>query len=135
MALFTKETEVTHGAQPTASKTIIGSTVKVEGTIQSDDNIIIEGQLVGKVVTSKNITVGKDAKIQADMQAQSMDIAGEVRGNLKAVSDIQLHASAHVYGDLVAKNIGIESGAVLQGQCTTGENKEANAVPTVKQQS
>jgi cytoskeletal protein CcmA (bactofilin family) len=108
-------------------ETVIGATVAVEGTFHSEDNMLIEGSVTGTLRTTKNLTVGKGAHIKADVAAANMYISGEIRGNLTATGSIQLAASARVYGDVETNIISIETGAVLQGRCTTGKQ---NAVAT-----
>ena len=123
MAMFTKGEEKMQPTGSTANErpdTVIGTTVIVEGTFQSQDNMLIEGSVTGTVSTTKNLTVGKNAHIKADVSAANMTISGEVRGNLTATGTIQLASTARVYGDVETNIISIETGAVLQGRCTTG---------------
>lgn len=122
--MFTKGEEK---AQPTMAEsnerpeTVIGATVSVEGTFHSQDNMQIEGSVTGTLATTKNLTVGKGAHIKADVSAANMMISGEIRGNLTATGAIKLASSARVYGDVETNIISIETGAVLQGRCTTGK--------------
>lgn len=113
--------------QQKAAQTVIGPTVKVEGSFHSDDNILIDGQVVGTVKTSKDLTVGPDSRIEADVTAENMHISGEVKGNLHASGTITLTSSARVYGDVETSIISVETGAVLQGRCVTG----GNSAPTI----
>ncbi|MFH1426478.1 MAG: polymer-forming cytoskeletal protein [Candidatus Kerfeldbacteria bacterium] len=122
-AMFSKEEdgEAPSMATSGSAETIIGPTVKVEGTFQSDDNILVEGEVVGTLKTSKDLTVGSDARIEADVEANNMHISGEVKGNLKALGAVQLASSAKVYGDIETEVIAVENGAVMQGRCTSGQ--------------
>lgn len=120
------------------AETIIGPTVKVEGTFESDDNISIEGQVTGTVKTSKDLSIGKDASIEADITAANMYIAGEINGNLHASGTIKLTSSARIHGDIDTQIISVETGAVVQGKCMTGGShpqKEKNSSQTVASES
>lgn len=124
MAMFTKGDEKMSTPAATQSdrpETVIGATVAVEGTFHSEDNMLIDGSVTGTLSTTKNLTVGKGAHIKADVSAANMFISGDVRGNLTATGSIQLAASARVYGDVETNILSIETGAVLQGRCTTGK--------------
>ena len=128
VAMFTKNEGGNADRQSNApAETVIGPSVKVEGTFQSEDNIYIEGQVVGTLATTKDLTVGKSARITADVTAANMHVSGEVRGNMKATGTIQLTASARVYGDVTTQIISIETGAIMQGHCVTGEASKQNA--------
>ncbi len=120
--MFTKEEggEVSPRGPVQNAETIIGPTVKVEGTFESDDNIQIEGQVVGTIKTSKDLTVGTDAKIEADVTAVNMHISGEVRGNIHASGTVELMSSARIHGDIETQIISVQTGAVVQGRCSTG---------------
>lgn len=126
-AMFSKEAEDTQVNDSTAgAKTVIGPTVKVEGTFESEDNILIEGEVVGTVSTSKDLTVGKDARLKADVSAANMNISGEVHGNLNATGTIELASTARIQGDMKSTVLTVESGASVNGQCTTGESASQN---------
>ena len=64
-------------------ETIIGSTVKVEGDFKGQGDVVVEGQVQGKLSTKGNLSVGENAKITADVSAHNAIIAGELIGNLK----------------------------------------------------
>lgn len=105
--------------------TVIGSTVRVEGQFTSEDNVLIEGQVHGTLTTTQNLTVGSNARIEADIHATNMYISGEIHGNIIATGSVQLTSTARVYGDIETSIISIETGAVVQGRCTTsGELSE-----------
>lgn len=124
-ALFHKEEggrEYTANAKP---ETIIGPTVKVEGTFDSQDTILVDGVVMGSLKTTKDLTVGQGARIEADVTAVNMHIAGEVHGNLKASGSLTLTSSARVYGDVETGIISVETGAVIQGRCVASGGKGA----------
>ena len=64
-------------------ETVIGPSVKLEGTFKSDGNILIEGEVVGKIETSCDLRAGENSKIVADIKAKNAIIAGEVKGNVE----------------------------------------------------
>ncbi len=127
VAMFSKEEEGARAETPNTgsgeSQTIIGPTVKVEGAFASDDNILIEGHVIGTITTTKNLTVGVGAQIEADVTAANMNIAGKVKGNLHASESIQLTSSAEIVGDIETNIISIETGASVQGRCVSGQAK------------
>ena len=52
----------------------------------------------------------------ASVRANSAQIAGEVRGNIKIKESLVLSSSARVVGDIETTSIEIEAGALLQGK-------------------
>ncbi|MDX9893636.1 MAG: polymer-forming cytoskeletal protein [Patescibacteria group bacterium] len=102
-------------------ETIIGPSVQVEGNFVASGDVIIEGTVSGSVKTDRNLTIGKDAKIFADISAANALIAGEVQGDVKIQDSLQLTETAKIFGDVKTRIITISSGASLNGKCTAGE--------------
>ncbi len=110
-----------------ANKTIIARGVKVEGDFMSQGDVVIEGEVHGKVATTGTLTVGSEAVIKADVTADEAIISGSVEGNLHVKKQAVLHASAKVKGDLTVERATIESGAVLEGKVQIGQTASASA--------
>jgi cytoskeletal protein CcmA (bactofilin family) len=96
--------------------TIVGPSVNVEGDFASEGNIIVKGSVTGSVHTSRHLLVEAGAKIVANVRANSATIAGEVRGNMKIKDYVELTSTARVVGDLEAKTIAMEAGALICGK-------------------
>lgn len=105
-------------------ETIIGPSVQVEGDFVAAGDIVVEGIVSGKIKTEKNLRIGHDAKIYANVQAGSALIAGEVQGNVKVRGALELTESAKVFGDVRADLLTIASGAIIHGKCQAGEDKK-----------
>ena len=99
-------------------ETVVGPSVNVEGDFASEGNIVVKGTVSGSVFTSKHLTVEKGAKIIANVRAGSATIAGEIKGNVKVKDSLELMSTSKVIGDIDAKNLRIESGAILYGKVT-----------------
>lgn len=116
--MFSKTDEQT-SSMTSNSHTIIGASLHIEGTIASEEDVVIAGKLSGSVQTSKNVTVHTGAHIDADVTAHDVMISGEVKGNVHAQGAVTLTATANVNGNITANTIAIESGAMLKGQIIT----------------
>ncbi len=103
-----------------AAETVVGPSVKIQGDLNSEGNIRIEGSVAGKVKTSQNVMVGESAKIAADINAGSATLAGEVQGNLKISGNLILQSTARVNGDITCAILRVEDGAQFTGKCTMG---------------
>lgn len=117
--MFSKSEESTMSTSHESSHTVIGTTVHIEGTLKSDEDVVIAGSLNGTVTTSKNISIHAGAKIDGDVHAHDVLVSGQVTGDITAAGTATLTKTARVTGDVVASNIAIEHGAQLKGQMTT----------------
>ncbi len=97
-------------------ETIVGPSVNVEGDFASEGNIIVKGTVSGSVHTSRFLSVELGAKIMANVRAGTAKISGEVKGNLKIRETIELTSTAKVLGDIEARVLSVEPGALLFGK-------------------
>lgn len=114
-------------------ETIIGPSVKVEGTFLGKGNVQVEGKVVGKLDTSGNVIVGQQAKITADITAQSITVAGEVKGNIAAEDMLHLLPSAKVVGNIRAKSLAIDQGAQFEGKSSMHASAQDAEAARLKQ--
>jgi len=98
--------------------TVVGPSVNVEGDFSSEGNIIVKGTVNGSVHTSKILSVEPGAKIIANVRAGSALIAGEVRGNMKIKESLEIASTARILGDIEAKVLSVEPGAIIFGKVT-----------------
>lgn len=108
-----------------APETVVGPSVKIQGDLNSEGNIKVEGQVSGKIRTTQSVYVGESAKIMADVAAGSAQVAGEVQGNLKISGNLVLQATAKVTGDISCAVLRVEDGALFTGKCSMQGTPEA----------
>ncbi len=113
---------------------MVGPSVKIQGDLNSEGNIRIEGQVSGKVKTSQSVFVIQGAKITADVVAGNAVIGGEIQGNLKISGQLILQPTAKILGDIACQVLRVEDGAVFSGKCSmnTGEMVSTNGKKSVK---
>lgn len=113
MAMFQREDD---GAR--AAETVIGPSVKVEGNFVGSGNVVVEGVVNGSLKTAKDLRVGEGAKIKADVEADSATIAGEIHGNVRANSRLELLPTGKVFGNVEANVLVVAEGAIVNGKVT-----------------
>lgn len=100
-------------------QTVIGESVKVEGTFSGSGDVVVHGEVVGTLKTSNDIVVSGSAKVEADVEAHNLTVAGEIHGKVVCHGQLQLQSTGKIFGDVTTQVISVEPGAVLKGQCTT----------------
>lgn len=109
------------------AETVVGPSVKIQGDLNSEGNIRIEGQVSGKVKTSQSVYGSVGSKIIADVLAGNAVIGGEIQGNLKITGNLVLQSTAKVVGDISCSILRVEDGAQFTGKCAmTGAPTPAN---------
>lgn len=85
------------------------------GDLISDEDVMLEGQIEGKVQGQRSVTVGAGGDVEGDVSARNIVVGGKVRGQIIAAERAELTASAVVHGSVQAPKIIIAEGAHLQG--------------------
>jgi cytoskeletal protein CcmA (bactofilin family) len=116
----TESGSMSSSSSSSSNKTIIAKGVRVEGDFNSQGDVVIEGEVHGKITAAGVLTVGPEAIIKADITADEAAVSGNVEGNIHVKKQIVLHSSARVRGDLQVERATIESGAVLDGRVQIG---------------
>jgi len=104
--------------------TIIGSGTKISGTITTRDQVIIQGDMEGKIISQNTVHIDKSGKVQADIFALNIIIEGHVIGNMNAKERFELLASGSVVGEVKAAKISIQDSASVKGKIEVGSIKE-----------
>lgn len=104
-----------NGAPLEAVISIIGPGMKVVGDCETDGTVRIEGVVEGAVRAGKAVVVGKDGRVHGDILTQDAVISGTVKGTLSAESRLELQATARIEGEVRARRMQLEEGAVLNG--------------------
>ena len=95
---------------------IIGPSIKIKGDVSGDEDLMIQGQVEGKVKLAKhNVTIGSDGHVKADVSGRTVVVEGQVEGDLRAKEQIILRHTARVEGSIAAPRVTLEDGAVFRG--------------------
>lgn len=104
----------------TVRRAVIGAAIKLQGEVSGSEDLVIEGAVEGVINLRENIvTVGKTAKVKADIFGKIIHVEGDVTGNLVAGEQIVIHKSGCVKGDIRSPRISLEDGARLKGAIDT----------------
>ncbi|MDY6906059.1 MAG: polymer-forming cytoskeletal protein [Thermodesulfobacteriota bacterium] len=107
--------------------TFLGSDASVEGTIQFDGTIRLDGRVSGKIVSNGGtVIIGEKAVIDGDIAVGVAIIMGRVKGMIDAADRIEVYPPADIEGDIHAPVISIDAGVKFNGNCAM---KARNGVP------
>lgn len=95
--------------------TVIGEGLSIEGELTSDEEVVVRGNLRGKLTTRDAVSVGAGSVVQADISGQSVSIAGQVTGDVTAPERVDIQAGGRLVGDVKAARFTIADGASFKG--------------------
>jgi len=116
---------------PIARLTHIGRSLSLKGDLHGEEDLFIEGQIEGKItVTKGSVTVGEKGRVQADIEATKIQVAGEVEGDLTGREQVVLLQTGRVHGNIKAKSVTLQNGAQFHGSIDmefAGNGRESQA--------
>ena len=108
----------------TGPGTVVGSNVKLVGTISDSNEIVVHGKIEGEVICEKNINVTETAYIKGPISAEMIQVAGEVHGSIVATGKLELMPTGKVFGSITTKDLTIRSGAIFVGKSNMPEGEK-----------
>ncbi len=95
---------------------IIGPSIRIEGDIRGDEDLLVEGQVEGNILLEKHsVTVGANGRVKADIHGRNISVEGQVQGNLFADEQVVVRESGEVRGNITAPRVSLEDGAKFKG--------------------
>jgi cytoskeletal protein CcmA (bactofilin family) len=94
---------------------------QIRGDLTFEDSFRIDGRFEGKIRAGRELIIGDNADVTADIEVAKLQVNGNLKGSVKATERVELLAQARVYGDVVTPVLRIEEGAMFQGSCQMGE--------------
>jgi len=92
----------------------------IDGKIDSNSNIRVDGYVKGTITTKGRIVLGSTGKIDGDVICQNADIEGSLTGTISVKGLLSLKNTAKLKGDIITNKLSIEPGAVFSGTCSMG---------------
>lgn len=103
--------------------TVVGKGISIKGELFGDEDVKIEGRVEGKIRLAKNLLVGQSGVIEADVEAENINIGGTVTGNIVAQNRVEIVSSGTMIGDIKAPRVIVAEGAHFKGNVDMDTSK------------
>ncbi len=97
------------------------------------------GHVEGQIVADDDLIIEESAVIEADILGVNIQVAGQIKGNIKAHGVLILTPAARMTGNIQTPHLIIEDGAVLHGNVsideevsTASQSENETAMPETK---
>jgi cytoskeletal protein CcmA (bactofilin family) len=114
--------------EPTGSKTltIIAEGVKIDGRIYSKGSTRIDGEVSGEVISENELIIGREGKVEANINTSKATIAGSFKGEMIVSGEIEITATGKFVGNLVQKDaqLTVAKGGLFKGEIIISENQD-----------
>src|SRR5262245_30329942 len=102
---------------------IFGAGCVLKGDLELKGKSQINGRVDGEISSEGELTIGEEAEIKANIFGKVVIVYGRVEGHIKCTERLELHAGAHVTGDVLSPRVVIQDGVVIEGRCWMGEEQ------------
>ncbi len=95
---------------------LLGRGSEFEGKLTFEGTVRIDGKFTGTIVTNDVLVIGEGAKVSAEITCGTVIVHGELNGNLKAKTAVELHHPARMKGNIETPSLMVEKGVIFEGQ-------------------
>lgn len=107
--------------------------VSFEGKLAVSGMFRIDGDLKGNIVAENGLLLGENAKVEGQIDAGEVTIAGRFEGLIFAKDRVEIQPKGVVTGEIHTPCLIIQPGGILDGQChmlsSASESHEPIAIP------
>jgi cytoskeletal protein CcmA (bactofilin family) len=112
-------------ARPSDANAILGKGSEFEGKLTFEGTVRIEGKFTGEIISEGSLIIGEGARVKAEISVDTVIIEGDVLGNVKVGSLVDLRSTARLKGNIQAPGLSVHQGAVFDGNCSMGSLSRA----------
>jgi cytoskeletal protein CcmA (bactofilin family) len=117
-------------ADRSANAASIGKAVKINGQIQSKEDLYVDGDVEGTVEAPEHkLTIGPNGTVHATIKAREVVALGSIQGNVEATERIEIRKDAKLIGDIRTARIVIEDGAYFKGSIDIVKPEPSKVAP------
>ena len=116
-----------NGATDTSKGGTLSSGVSIKGVVKFQKELLIDGEVDGRIDSQGRLTIGKSARIKGDIKTRSVVVDGNVNGNIMAAERCELRAGCTVNGDIEAPRLVVDEAASFVGSAKIATQKQPAA--------
>ena len=92
----------------------------IEGSLQADKDIRIDGTLIGTLNCKGKVIIGPTGYISGDVQCENAVIEGRFEGMLMVSDVLHVKETARVEGDVTTQKLVVQPGSIFNVKCKMG---------------
>ncbi len=113
--------ETSDGSRSAAPEPVLRAGMEFHGLLVLPGPARIDGRVCGEVIAGGSLWIGETGVVEADLEGETVVVAGRVDGQITAFSRIELQPTAVVQGGLRAPLLVLAEGSQVNGPCRCGE--------------
>lgn len=98
----------------------LGTGTRMEGSINSDADIRIDGELIGTLTCKGKVIIGPKGFVDGNIQCVTALVEGHFKGVFKTSELLNVAESAVIDGEVTTGRLAVHPGAKFNVHCATG---------------
>jgi cytoskeletal protein CcmA (bactofilin family) len=94
---------------------LLGAGSEFEGRLMFEGIVRIDGTFRGDIFSRDTLILGPEAYVEGSIEADVVLVAGQVEGQIRALSRVEIQATGSVKGSVQAPVFKIEEGGIFDG--------------------
>lgn len=104
--------------------TLVGKDTTVKGSLETSASVRIDGNVFADIKCGGVVVITNSASVEGTVMAESIIIAGEVKGDIYIKDKVNIEASGKVTGDIYTSRFTIDENAVFDGKCNMNKDEK-----------
>jgi cytoskeletal protein CcmA (bactofilin family) len=106
--------------------TVIAEGVIIEGKLYSRGSTRIDGRVTGEIVSEKELTIGKEGKVEATVKTANAIIAGSFKGEMISSGGVEITSTGKFTGKIIQKDamLTVSKGGLFKGESIISDDLE-----------
>jgi cytoskeletal protein CcmA (bactofilin family) len=101
--------------------TTIGRGIRIKGTVQAEEAIVIAGTIVGDVIAANHdVTLEAGGHVDGAITGRRIVVRGQSKGRLIAREIVRVLRTAAIKADIASPKLALEEGATFTGSVEPG---------------
>lgn len=96
--------------------TTVGAGMTLKGELQGEGALMMHGRFEGDIVLDGSLHVGPEARLDGNVTARAIVVAGVVRGNLSADGRVEILSTGSLTGTVRSGSFFAADGTTVKGE-------------------
>ena len=114
--MYTKTKHMKAGPATNSHNTLSSGTI-IRGDVIAEEDLRVDAQVEGNIECKGKVIVGSGGVVTGYIKCKNAELMGLVAGNIFVDGRLTLKASVNYSGDITARALEVEPGAVFNGAC------------------
>ena len=111
--------------------TLISASVRLEGSIEAEGTLIVEGSVRGTVKCT-SLEILENGRVEATVEGENVTVAGEFEGEVVCSRKVSILRTGKVLGKVTYSALSIESGGLFDGTLSRFNTEDTAVLPLYK---